>query len=183
MSNSNDKSIKTTSNKNPIDTIIMIYIGFKLLRIAFSYASLMIAKNFTAQIYMEKVLVNGENPPQLSNLLFLSIVFEFLMVVIFLALLYAVDSQFELNLSNEHSNMFTEYILPDYIISTIMTFAYGSVVANKMYQKKYFLYKDDGLRAIRALSEIMFTTSLINTMVPWNFMVKGILETVVEIYK
>lgn len=171
------------ADDNPIDTILMIYIAFKVLRIAFSYASLMIAKNFTAQIYMEKVLVNGENPPKLTNLLFLSIVIEFLMVVIFLAMLYAVDKQFELKLSNETTNVFTEYILPDYFVSTVMTFAYGSIIANKMYQKKYFLYKDDGLRAIRALSEVMFTASLINIMVPWNFMVKGLIATVLQVYK
>jgi hypothetical protein len=161
----------------------MVYVGFKVLRLAFSYAALMIAKNFTAQIYMEKVLVNGENPPQLSNLIFLSLVIEAVMSMIFMALLYAVDAQFELNLANDETNIFTEFILPDYIISVIMTFAYGSVVASKMYQKKYFLYKDDGLRAIRALSEMMFSMTVINAIVPWNFLVKGLLETVVKMYK
>ncbi len=174
---------KSSSVSNPMDTIFMVYVGFKVLRLAFSYAALMIAKNFTAQIYMEKVLVNGENPPQLSNLIFLSLVTEAVMSMIFMALLYAVDAQFELNLANDETNIFTEFILPDYIISVIMTFAYGSVVASKMYQKKYFLYKDDGLRAIRALSEMMFSMAVINAIVPWNFLVKGLLETVVKMYK
>lgn len=162
--------------------ILMVYMSFKVLRIAFSYASLLIAKNFTAQIYMEKVLVNGENPPSLKNLLLLHLMIESFMVFIFFALLYAVNSQFELNLINNKTNIFTEYIIPDYLISTLMTFSFGSIVANKMYQKKYFLYKEDGLRAIRALSEILFTTSIINTFVPFNFMIKGIIETVINVY-
>ena len=33
----------------------------------------------------------------------------------------------------------------------------------KMYDKKYFLYKDDGLRAIRALSEMIFSISMVIT--------------------
>jgi hypothetical protein len=63
-----------------------------------------------------------------------------------------------------------------------MTFAFGNIVANKMYQKKYFLYKDDGLRAIRALSEMLFTTSLLNTLVPYNFIIKGLFETIIKVY-
>ena len=42
-----------------------------------------------------------------------------------------------------------------------------------MYDKKYFLYKDDGMRGIRALKEIMFNLSLVFTMVPFNYMVAG----------
>ena len=61
-----------------------------------------------------------------------------------------------------------------------MTFIIGYVIANKMHDKKYFLYKDDGLRAIRALSELMFTLSFINTLIPYNFIVDGIKSSIVK---
>lgn len=174
MSNSNDKSA--------FNTIMMVYIGFKVLRMVISYASLLIAKNFSAQIYMEKVLVNGDNPPALTNLLFLYIVVEVIMVVIFLALVMAVDHSFKLGLMNDKDNLLTTYIIPDYIISTMLNITIGSIIGNKMYIKKYFLYKDDGLRAIRAYSEMMLTISILTSIVPFNFMITGVFATVKDKY-
>ena len=162
------------------NNVTVVFILFKIMRIAFNYAPLLIAKNFTAQIYMEKVLVNGENPPKLVNLIILSMVIEFIMVAIFLALLYAVVTQFELNVVTDNFNIFIEYLLPDYIVSVIITFLLGYVISNKMHEKKYFLYKDDGLRAIRALSELMFTLSTINTLVPWNYMIGGLKASIIQ---
>ncbi len=156
------------------NNLTVIIVLFKLMRIAFSYASLIIAKNFTAQIYMEKVLVNGENPPKLMNLIVLGMIVEFIMVAIFLSLLYAVVTQFELKVVTENSNIFIDYLIPDYIIGSVMTLLFGYIISNKMHDKKYFLYKDDGLRAIRALSELMFTISTINALIPWNYMVNGL---------
>ena len=174
MSNSNDKSA--------FNTIMMVYIGFKVLRMVFSYASLLIAKNFSAQIYMEKVLVNGDNPPALTNLLFLYIIVEVIMVVIFLALLMAVDHSFKLGLLNEEDNLLITYIVPDYIISIMLIISIGTIIGNKMYMKKYFLYKDDGLRAIRAYSEMMLTISILTSIVPFNFMITGVFATVKDKY-
>lgn len=168
MSNSNDKS--------SFNTIMMVYIGFKILRMVFSYASLLIAKNFSAQIYMEKVLVNGDNPPALTNLLFLYIIVEVVMVIIFLALLMALNHAFKMGLLKDEDNLLTKYIVPDYIISIIFISSIGTIIGNKMYMKKYFLYKDDGLRAIRAYSEMMLTISLLISIVPFNFMIAGIFD-------
>ena len=165
------------------NTTIIVFILFKFMRVAFSYASFLIAKNFTAQIYMEKVLVNGENPPDLVNLIILGFVVEFIMIAVFLALLYAVVTTFEMNVVTTNFNIFVEYLLPDYIICSIMTFVFGYFIAKKMHDKKYFLYKDDGLRAIRALSELMFTLSFINTLIPYNFMVNGIKNAFIQSLK
>ena len=41
-----------------------------------------------------------------------------------------------------------------------------------MYNKKYFLYKDDGLRAIRALQELMFRNGALVSLIP--FFMSGI---------
>lgn len=169
-------------NEESFDTIMMVYVGFKLLRILFTYASLMIAKNYSAQVYMEKVLVNGDNPPALSNFITMYMMIEAVMIGIFIALLMAVDHGFKLNLLNDDDNLLSEFVLPDYIIGSILTISIGSIIANKMYQKKYFLYKDDGLRAIRALSEMMFTISAIMSMIPFNFLLTGLFATVKEKY-
>ena len=162
------------------NSVTILFVIFKVLRIAFSYASLLIAKNSTAQINMEKVLVKGENPPKLSNMIVLGLIIEFIMVAITLALIYAVSTQFELNVITDEMNVFIQYLLPDYIIATIMTVILGFVISAKMQEKKYFLYKDDGLRAVRALGETIFTISVINTIIPWNYLVVWIKESLLS---
>ena len=50
---------------------------------------------------------------------------------------------------------------------TLMNIAiFGSVVATIMNNKKFFMYKDDGLRAIRALKEIMTYFGIIFCLLP-----------------
>lgn len=161
--------------------LIAIFFIVKVLRLVFTYASLLISKNWTSQVYMDKVLVNGENPPKLSNMIYLHLIIEFIFMAVLLALLYTAHSQGYLELITSKENIFSEFILPDYIISVIFIVLHSSIIANKMYNKKYFLYKDDGLRAIRALSEIIFSISLIICVIPWNYVVFGLLDVVQEI--
>ena len=42
-----------------------------------------------------------------------------------------------------------------------------------MYKKKYFLYKDDGLRAIRAITELMVAISFALAVLPLNYLLTG----------
>jgi hypothetical protein len=147
----------------------------KVMRIILCYIALFIAQNYTSQVYMDKVLVNNENPPRLSNLVFLTAIIEAVMMVIFIGLLYITDSQFKVGLGG---SFFTEYVLPDYFLGTFFIVLYGLVVASKMYSKKYFLYKEDGMRAIRALTDILFSITCITTFVHWNIFVFGIINLV-----
>jgi hypothetical protein len=89
--------------------------------------------------------------------------------------LYITDSQFKVGLGG---SFFTEYVLPDYFLGTFFIVLYGLVVASKMYSKKYFLYKEDGMRAIRALTDILFSITCITTFVHWNIFVFGIINLV-----
>ena len=43
---------------------------------------------------------------------------------------------------------------------------FGSIVATVMNNKKFFMYKDDGLRAIRALKEILTYFGMIFCLMP-----------------
>jgi hypothetical protein len=152
--------------------------GIKVMRMIFFYTSLIIAKNYMSQIYMEKVLVNDENPPKLSNFIYLALIVEAIFMVLFLGLLYVADIQFNLKLSS--NNFFTEYVIPDFIIASVFISLYGGIVANKMTNKKFFLYKEDGLRAIRALSEVMLSISFVTNVIPWNMLTVGLYSTIIS---
>lgn len=161
---------------------VAAFFAIKVLRLVFTYVSLLITKNLVSQVYMDKVLVNGENPPKLSNFVYMFIGIEAAMMVFFMIMLYTAEQQLfpGIGFSDPNDNLFSKYILPDYIISCIFIMIYTTMIASKMYEKKYFLYKDDGLRAIRALSDLTFSTVIINTILPWNFIFYGLLEVVQE---
>lgn len=169
---------KVSQFAQSINNIMVIFVVFKLMRMGLSYASLLIARNFTSQIYIDKVLVQDENPPHLSNFIYLYSVIEFVMTVISILLIYTLDSTFDLNLTTSSTNVFSGYIIPDLIVSSGISMIIGLIIANKMYDKKYFLYKDDGLRAIRALTEIMMKINLLILFIPFNFLFKGIFSLV-----
>jgi hypothetical protein len=69
----------------------------------------------------------------------------------------------------------------DYVLYIISIVIHGVIIANVMYSKKYFLYKDDGLRAIRAYTEMLTQISLFNGLIPLNFFVSGAISMVGEL--
>jgi hypothetical protein len=159
-----------------VDNKILAFGITKIIRYVILYFSIIISKNFTTQIYMDKVLVNGENPPKLMNFVYLFVCVESICLAIFLALLYAVDDTFKLKL--QVPKLMIEYVLPDFFIYIIFIMVSGMILSHIMYTKKYFLYKDDGLRGIRALSDIIMSLSAFYTSVPFNFIITGMVETI-----
>jgi hypothetical protein len=145
--------------------LLMGLLGVKIMRLIFCFTALYMAKNYTSQVYMDKVLIKDENPPRLTNMIYLGMVFEIIFMMMFLGLLYMADSQFKMGLSP--SSFFSGFAIPDYFICTFFILAYGYIIAGEMYSKKYFLYKEDGLRAIRALSGIMFSITIVTTLCHW----------------
>lgn len=168
IGNIKERLIKASLSLN---NVIVIFMVFKIMQIGLSYASLLIARNFTSQIYMDKVLVNDENPPHLNNFVYLYTIITFVMSIIAVLLIYSLSATFGLDMGN----VITSYILPDLMVNTGLNIFIGLIISSKMYDKKYFLYKDDGLRAIRALTEIMMSISFVFGMIPFNYVFKGII--------
>ena len=67
------------------------------------------------------------------------------------------------------ANLFTVYVT-QYGLSTLVTFLVCLIISNMMYMKKYFLYKDDGLRAIRVLKVINFRVGVLMSLIPMFLM-------------
>lgn len=155
---------------------LIAYGATKLMRLVIIYFSLLISKNFTTQIYMDKVLVNGENPPKLSNFIYLFMCIEVFCIAIFLALLYAVNDTFDLSVNI--STLFQTLILPDMVMYYLFILVSGIIISQSMYSKKYFLYKDDGLRGIRALHDIVLKIAIFYSCIPLNFIVTGAIHMI-----
>lgn len=171
-------------------TVLGVFAVMKVIKLALSYAAITIASNYTSQIYTEKVYVRQENPPKLVNMLFLFLGIEVVMSVITLTCIgliisFLMDSGKATGQSGGGIKIEDVAIqfAQDYVLYFISMGVQGSIIAQIMYSKKYFLYKDDGLRAIRAFTDILTQMSIFNGLIPFNMFVGGILNVVSEVNK
>jgi hypothetical protein len=169
----------------------------KALKLGISYASIVIASNYTSQIYTEKVYVRNENPPKLINMLFLFLGIELAMTVVAMSLIGLLFHYLMTDSSKTTASIAKPVIAPptieggasnfnmmevmmlfaqDYVLYIIVMMIQGTIIANVMYSKKYFLYKEDGLRGIRAYTDMLVQTSLFNGSIPFNLFVTGALD-------
>ena len=97
---------------------IYAFMGIKIFKLIISYISINIAANYTSQIYIDKVLVNRENPPHPSNMIILYLLIEFCMYVMFISVVYFALSSFD---QIDDDSDLLSFILPDYILSCIIS--------------------------------------------------------------
>ena len=138
---------------------IPIMYGFILARIVLLYLSTSITSNIMSQIYTERVLINGEEPPVLRNTIFLFIIIDGILNMLLLGVIGLFDKIQETDIA--------PLFIMQYSLSTLINVILSLIISNTMYNKKYFLYKDDGLRAIRALEELMFRTGSLISLIPF----------------
>ena len=160
--------------------VLAIFAVMKIVKLGISYGALTIATNYTSQIYTEKVYVRQENPPKLVNMLLLYLGLEVLMTVIAMTALALMINYATGNEDSEMLMSVATLFAQDYVLYLISMVVHGIVVANIMYSKKYFLYKDDGLRAIRAYTDILTQYSMFNGLIPFNFFVDGVISAAAE---
>lgn len=172
-------------------TVLGVFAVMKVIKLALSYAAITIATNYTSQIYTEKVYVRQENPPKLVNMLFLFLGIELLMSVITITCIgllisFIMGKDGQAGQSGGASIKMEDVAIQfaqDYVLYLISMAVQGSIIAQIMYSKKYFLYKDDGLRAIRAFSDILTQMSMFNGLIPFNMFVSGILNVASAVNK
>ena len=155
---SNQKSNKAT---NP-----GILYGFIIVRIFLLYMSTMVSSNIMTQIYTERVLINGEEPPPLRNQILLFVVIDIIMNILLLG--------FILLMGDDAAN-YQKLYGAQYGISLLLLVILSLIISSTMYNKKYFLYKDDGLRAIRALNEMVFRIGVLISLVPFYMGAESVL--------
>jgi len=148
-----------------LDPMVMLF-GVKAIRVAACYISLTITANYMAQIYMDKVLINQENPQHLVNFVSMFAIIDAILFALILGLVFAVTKMVG-NVSDGFGLMNT--LIQDYMLFSLMVSVSGVIVTTTMHNKKFFMYKDDGLRAIRALKEIMFGLAIFHGIVPYNY--------------
>ncbi len=139
----------------------------KIIRLLLAYVSLQIATNYMSQIYTENVLVNNTDPPSLINLVILFIIIDLILNALVLLVLFVTRGA--TGLQNNDLRIY----VAEYLIIIIALFIQMYIVASTMYNKKFFLYQDDGLRAIRALNNLFIKFIFLYNIIPFGFLLDG----------
>ena len=145
---------------NNANDISIIY-GFISIRIVILYISTYISSNIMNQIYSERVLINGSEPQPLYYQILIFLGIDLMLNAFLYAFIFGLSKS-----GVGNGNFIIDSYRFQYTISLFIISVLSYLVSTIMYNKKYFLYKDDGLRAIRALQLIMFRCGTFLTLLP-----------------
>jgi hypothetical protein len=173
-----DKKIKSlyTLNYNIMEIIFdsqffILYV-IKGLRILFSYVSFFLASRVFSPMYEDAVYDGKKNPPPLWKFMFIFAGFDisfnaFLIVILYiLKLLFKTDD----NSFLIDNSLFTKYVA-DYLVVLSVIMLIGILMSRVITNKKFFKYKYEGIRAIRAFENMMFSASIVLNCFPFFLMV------------
>jgi len=153
--------------------LLLMYLT-KVARIFFVWAALHFAERVFHMWYVRRVYGQGKTPPKPLGLVGLFIAFEAVMTILLLVVFLAIwrmagdgPGYFPINAS------FIKAFLVDYVFSTLCVFAVAAVIATVVQKKKYFRYKYEGERGIRAMSTMIFYVALVLLLVPYFRLTTG----------
>lgn len=141
------------------------YMGLKAMRLLIAWIGLEVATNYMSQIYVEKVFVDQENPQHLFYLMLIWAVIDLffnilIMLTLYILKMYGMVTQ----------DLIVIYMLDMFAVTATMLLT-GWIISSVMFKKKYFGYREDGLRGIRAFREIMFYLFLTFGSLPLGFVI------------
>jgi len=176
-----EKNIYTTKNKiksyyninhNMFDVIVdsqfvVLYI-IKALRILFTYIALFLATRVFSPIYEDVVYDQKKSPPPLWHYLIIFIGFDISFNVFLIVVLFLLQFLFK---TDDNSFMIDKFLfyryLGDYVLGMVVLLVIGILISKILVDKKYFKYKYEGLRAIRAFENVMFNTAIVIYLIPF----------------
>jgi hypothetical protein len=145
--------------------LLMYIIKFvKILSFSFS---MNMATNIFIQKYENVVYDKKINPPSLTSFMFIFLGFDLFFTIFLFILLGLCGFLFktENNTFPIDGYLYKKFAV-DYIISTIIIMVLGILIGSVIKQKKYFRYKTEGERGIRAFEDIMKMTATVVTIAP-----------------
>lgn len=131
-----------------------ILYGIKLVRLVLMYSAISIGIRLSEAEYVEKVYGKGEKPPSLISIVLTIGAF----IAVFDALLIAMMRSTG-DIGSKGGLLgainFRRYVMFESMIYTVFVLSVGYWVLTLAARKKYFNYKMDGMRALRASKEIL----------------------------
>lgn len=124
--------------------------AIKLLRLGALYVALLVSGKIQEADYVEQVYGRGENPPSLNKMIAIIVSIMALMDLIILAFVFIGAKV--LHVAGDE---YKTYVFIESLVYAILVGIMGMIIASIVASKKYFNYKEDGIRCIRATREII----------------------------
>jgi hypothetical protein len=146
----------------------MILYVLKLINFAFFALSLYLAEKLFSEMYMKRVYGGGGSPPDILVYLGLTIALNTAFLVFMLTILLLIMYIFKdpTNTFVIDFQLIVKFLI-DYGITVAITGLVGILVGSTIEKKKYFRYKTEGLRGVRAYHELMLGLGSMVAIVPY----------------
>lgn len=140
--------------------------SFKVMRVASAWISAFMAAKIHQDKYIDAVFMKKGDPPPLTGMLQTFIMLH----IFFSAVVYLVVSVLAFLVMREDRAGLLKRSWPaglDFGCEIVATSVMAAVFAIVMTKKKYFSYRYEGLRAIRAFREILVVVTAVNGLTPY----------------
>ncbi len=146
---------------------LMIYV-LKVIIIGSIICSLFLGDKLFSEMYMKAVYANGEDPPNIlifiGIFIGLNLAFVLFLLTILVLLMFVFKGDGDDFIINGY---LIKNFLKDYSISTIFLLVFAIIIGMTIQNKRYFRYKTEGLRGIRALREIVMYLAIVIFAIPF----------------
>lgn len=140
-------------------------LGYKIIRIAISVFAIKLGTSRMNIKYIENVVAQDIEPPSLTYSLGLMFVMDVIFNLSFLATIYILGQR-NAYINEVFNTNYNKFLL-DYSGYLLVFLMIGGILTSQFSNKKYFRYREDGTRGIRALEEILIYISIILHLIPF----------------
>ena len=131
------------------------FYGLKVVRLAIIYIASTMAVRMQEAKYVEEVYGRGGDPPSLLGFLFTLVAF---MLVFDALLLAGAKALGGMDVEVFNDKRFISMIQTESFVYTVFVLGAGYFVTRIVARKKYINYRVDGMRALRAMREMLMAT-------------------------
>lgn len=148
----------------------VLVVSLKLVRLLFLYLALDYGERNLQTKYARTVYGRNMDPPHPIDMVVVAMGIEFGLNLLFFLFLYILKIMFGSALRAGNARIddaFLKAYLVDYAVTTFILFLIAALVSDVISRKKYFRYRYEGERGIRALSTIVMSVAVPVYFIPF----------------
>jgi hypothetical protein len=171
--NTNKNLFSMYNNKGSIMSLITdshfiaIYV-LKIIHYGMLVGALYLTEKIFSQMYMQEVYANNKDPPSLITMYGIFLGLDIGFVIFLLTVMFLLMYIFKGRANNFIINPdLIKSFCVDFLMFTVILGLVMIILGSFMQMKKYFRYKTEGLRAIRAYKDISLTVGAVLLVIPF----------------
>jgi len=150
-----------------MDSQFLIMYGIKAARIGSVWVALLFAERYFQLSYAKLVYGENKDPPHPARMVGVFVMLDVLINLCILAVLFMVRALYKSQPRFPIDMVFIGGYLLDYVCTMVVILLLGVVIGDVIHKKKYFRYRYEGDRGVRALKTMLFYISIIVIVVPF----------------